>query len=86
MLELFRGKSAISEHDVSKLLTSAARTQEIIGYQWKCIECNHDVSLCFKCFRYGHGGPGHASEDSLEEIGPNFVEVVVEPSIKGDDE
>ncbi|KAI1416701.1 putative ankyrin repeat protein [Hypoxylon sp. FL1857] len=44
----------------------------IRGIQWKCIECAHDVSLCFKC--YSHRSTMHDPEHNFEEIGPLYYE------------
>ncbi|TAQ90941.1 hypothetical protein B7494_g700 [Chlorociboria aeruginascens] len=46
--------------------------KQIIGIQWKCIECTDDFSLCFKC--YGHQSDVHDSEHSFEEIEPLYFE------------
>jgi hypothetical protein len=46
--------------------------KQIIGIQWKCIECTNDFSLCFKC--YGHQSDVHDSEHSFEEIEPLYIE------------
>ncbi|OTA62324.1 hypothetical protein K449DRAFT_51317 [Hypoxylon sp. EC38] len=43
---------------------------KIVGIQWKCIECTHDVSLCFKC--YSHRSTMHNPEHNFEEIGPLY--------------
>ncbi|KAK6952058.1 hypothetical protein Daesc_006587 [Daldinia eschscholtzii] len=42
----------------------------IIGIQWKCINCSHDFSLCFKC--YSHRSDIHNREHNFEEIGPLY--------------
>jgi hypothetical protein len=44
--------------------------QEIRGIQWKCSDCKHDVSLCFKCF--GHQSVVHNPEHEFDEIGPMY--------------
>jgi hypothetical protein len=37
---------------------------------WKCIECNDDFSLCFKCFV--HRSDFHNPEHNFEDIGPLY--------------
>ncbi|KAI1654117.1 putative ankyrin repeat protein [Daldinia decipiens] len=45
---------------------------KIVGLQWKCIDCTHDFSLCFKC--YSHRSDMHYREHNFEEIGPLYDE------------
>ena len=47
-------------------------TQQIIGIQWKCITCIHDVSFCFKCCNYR--SDIHNADHIFEEIGPLYDE------------
>lgn len=44
--------------------------QDIIGLEWKCIECVDSFSLCFKC--YDHRSNLHDSEHTFQEIEPLF--------------
>ncbi|KAF7554349.1 hypothetical protein G7Z17_g2957 [Cylindrodendrum hubeiense] len=46
----------------------------IIGIQWKCLQCTHEFSLCFKCYRYRDDM--HDPEHSFEEIEPLYDEEV----------
>ncbi|KAL6918825.1 hypothetical protein FSST1_002851 [Fusarium sambucinum] len=45
---------------------------DIIGLQWKCMECKENFNLCFKCFpnRSGFHDLGH----NFESIGPLYYE------------
>ncbi|KAF5011778.1 hypothetical protein FDECE_2145 [Fusarium decemcellulare] len=57
----------------------------IIGVQWKCIECDDNFSLCFKCF--SHRSEMHNPEHNFEDIGPLYDEELqsVDGSTGGDD-
>ncbi|KAM0513489.1 hypothetical protein ACHAPE_007751 [Trichoderma viride] len=44
---------------------------DIIGLEWRCIECPDNFSLCFKC--YNHRSDLHDSEHTFQEIEPVFA-------------
>ncbi|XDG08410.1 hypothetical protein ABKA04_008025 [Annulohypoxylon sp. FPYF3050] len=50
----------------------------IIGMQWKCIDCTHDFSLCFKCF--GYRTDIHDPDHIFTEIGPLYEETTPPPA------
>ncbi|KAI0119519.1 putative ankyrin repeat protein [Daldinia grandis] len=49
----------------------------IVGLQWKCIDCIDDFSLCFKC--YSHRSDIHCRGHNFEEIGPLYDESSPQP-------
>ncbi|KAF3063565.1 Ankyrin-3 [Daldinia childiae] len=55
---------------------------KILGIQWKCIDCTHDFSLCFKC--YNHRSDIHYQEHNFEKIGPLYDERYEQSDINDD--
>ncbi|KAH6603971.1 hypothetical protein Trco_007417 [Trichoderma cornu-damae] len=51
---------------------------DIIGIQWKCIQCSDDFSLCFKC--YSHQSDIHDPEHIFEGIEPLYDRGSIPPS------
>jgi hypothetical protein len=54
--------------------------QDIIGLEWRCIECIDFFSLCFKC--YSHRSDIHDSEHTFQEIEPLYDPGSASPSRK----
>ncbi|KAI1091612.1 putative ankyrin repeat protein [Rostrohypoxylon terebratum] len=50
----------------------------IIGMQWKCIECAHGFSLCFKCF--GYRTDIHDPDHIFTDVGPLYEETTPPPA------